>query len=346
MSADGLILEAELPAYAGIFAELNPYDNPVTTLAMQKGWRVIENQNYTYTTHSNYEGTSANLKPDNASPTYGSSGFSNGSNTVQIWFEAAQETYARRGVQNQGRVLGWKGPSNPSFEPSALQRAKAEALAKIKSEFEYIAREGVLEMNSGAGTTTAWQQRGFRYAPGIQQQLAANAAYGTGAVGTGGTLGTLTRDVLTDGLENAWKSRMWEGGQALTCFTNSTGKRQLTDVFVDEMNLGKNAVSRTEAGVNLERFITDFGAVDVVLTHRMPQDTMYFLNMNEIEAVVRPVPELGAFFEKDFGAGNEKANTGVGIYAEIGLDHGVGSSHIRLTGIGSVLAAGEVVQST
>lgn len=343
MSSDGLILEAELPAYAGIFAELNPYDNPVTTLAMAKGWRVESNQNYTYTTHSNYEGTSANLKPDNASPTYGSSGFANGSNTVQVWFEAAQETYARRGVQNQGRTLGWKGPSNPSIEPSALARAKAEALAKIKSEFEWVAREGVLNMNSSAGTTGTWQQRGYRYAPGIQQQLADGAVVGAGTLGT---YGTINRDTLTDGLQAAWESRMWEGGEPLKCFTNATGKRGITDTFINEMNLGKNSTSINEAGVAIERFTTDFGNVDVVLTHRMPSDTMYFLNMAQIEAVVRPVPGLGAFFEKDFGAGNEKANTGVGIYAEIGLDHGVGSSHIRFTGIGSTVVGGQVVSAT
>jgi len=344
MSSDGLILNQELGYTPGIFTELNPYSNPVTTLVGQKGWRILPAKNYTYTYHSNAEQSSANLKPDNAGPTYGSSGFTNGSNTAQIFYEAAQVTWARDGEQNLTRTLNWQGPSNPSLEPRPMDRAKAEALAKIKSMLEYVGREGVLDMNNGgAGTTGTWQQRGYRYAPGIQQQLADGAVVGAGTLGT---FGTLTYDIVRNGLEKVWRSRLWESGRPLTCFTQATGKKQLTDIMIGTFNLGKNGESRTEAGVNLERFDTDFGKVDIVLAHNLPENTMYFLNLDVMELVARPVPGRGFLFEKGFGEGNEKANEGTGIYAEIGLDHGIGSTHLRLTGVGTAVVGGQTVSAT
>jgi len=342
MSADGLILNHEQPFNPGIFAELNPYDNPVTTLLAQKGYRTLPQKNYTQTYHSNSEAAAGNNKPDNASPTYGSSGFTTGSNTAQVFYEAAQVTYARSGEVDLARTMGWQGASNPSFEPNPLDRAKAEALGTIKSQLEYLGREGVLEMNTSAGTSTAWEQRGYRYAPGIQTAIADGGLDGAGTLGT---LGTLTFDVVREGLEDVWQSRMWTNGRPLTCFTNSTGKKQLTDIFVGTFNFGKNGESRVEAGVNLERFTTDFGNVDIVLTHNMPSADMYFLNLDEMSLVARPVPGKGFLFEKEFGNGNEKANEGVGIYAELGIDHGVGSTHLRLRGVGSTVVGGQTVEA-
>lgn len=346
MSTDGLILAYEGNFNPGYFAELKPFENPVSTLLAQKGWRLENTQAYGYTTHTNYEATSANLKADNASPTYGSSGFSTGSNTVNIFFEGAQVSWARLGAQNLGRTLAWQGPTNPSFEPDPMDRAVAEALGKMKSEFEYIGREGVYNLpqdGTTSGTTGTWQQRGYRYAPGIVNKAAGGAVAGAGTLGT---YGTLTRTIVIDALQSAWSSRMWEGGRPLTCFTNATAKRQLTDIFLGTANVGQQGVSRVEAGVSLETFTTDFGKVDVVLTHNIPTDTMYFLNLDQMQLVARPVPGMGVFFEKEFGIGNEKANKGRGIYAEIGIDHGVGSSHIRVYGIGSSIVGGQAVSAT
>tara|TARA_R100001244_G_scaffold71052_1_gene57487 strand:- start:4281 stop:5315 length:1035 start_codon:yes stop_codon:yes gene_type:complete len=344
MSSDGLILNKELDFYPGIFAELNPYSNPVSTLLAQKGFKILPQKAYTYTTHSNAEASSADLKPDNASPTYGSSGFLTGSNTAQVFYKAAKESWAREGDQDLGRTLGWQGASNPSLEPSALARAKAEQIAGIKSELEYIGREGVYEGNTSIGTTTAWQQRGYRYAPGIQQAIADGAVDGAGD----GTLGTLTFDVVNDGLESVWASRMWTNGRPLTCVTNSKGKKGLSALFTNKFDFGKNSESRVEAGVNIERFTTDFGNVDVVLAHNVPANTMYFLNLDEMQLVARPRPGKSIFFEQAIDSG-EKASNAVGIYAELGIDHGVGSTHLRLRGVGDASdlgVGGETISAT
>ena len=343
MSADGLILNHEQQFNPGIFAELNPYDNPVSTLLAQKGYRILPQKNYTQTYHTNSEASAGNNKPDNASPTYGSSGHTTGSNTAQVFYEAAQVTFARQGEVDLERTMGWQGAANQSLEPNPMDRAKAEALGTIKSQLEYLGREGILEMNTSAGTSTAWEQRGYRYAPGIQKAIPADALDGSGTLGT---LGTLTYDVINEGLEDVWQSRKWTNGKPLTCVTNSTGKQQLTQIFIDKFNFGKNGESRVEAGVNLERFQTDFGAVDIVMTHNMPAADMYFLNLDEMSLVARPVPNRGFFFEIAFGEGNEKAAEGVGIYAEVGIDHGIGSTHLRIRGVGSVVVGGQTVSAT
>jgi hypothetical protein len=77
----------------------------------------------------------------------------------------------------------------------------------------------------------------------------------------------------------------------------------------------------------------------------MPSADMYFLNLDEMSLVARPVPGKGFLFEKAFGEGNEKAAEGVGIYAEIGVDHGIGSTHLRLRGVGSEVVGGVTVEA-
>ncbi len=346
MSSNGLILAYEMPYYPGYFTELQPYENPVVTMLATRGYRNEPNKEYTYTTHTNNEASSGDLKPDNASPTYGSTGFSHGSNTAQIWYKGAQVTWARMGEQNLGRTLGWQGQQNLSREQDPMIRAKLEALGDIKSELEYIGREGVYNVPGSAGTTGTWQQRGYRYAPGINNVAADGASPGAGTLGT---LGTLTYDVLATGLQAAWDSRMWRPGNSLVCLTNSTGLKQINQIFYDRYDLGKNSEMTEAAGMDLKTFKTEWGNVEIVKTHNLPQDTVYFLNVNEMDLVARPVPGMpngGFLFEKAFGDGNEKANKGVGIYGELGIDHGVGSSHIRIYGVGSVYKEGVTVSAT
>jgi hypothetical protein len=72
MSSNGYILHGELDAYFGFFTELRPYDNPVTTLASAKGITLREEKDYGLTYHTNGRPSASNTKPDNASPTIGS----------------------------------------------------------------------------------------------------------------------------------------------------------------------------------------------------------------------------------------------------------------------------------
>lgn len=337
----GEILHGMFPFYPGIFFELSPISTPITTLASRNGIRITPNKLYGQTFHRNATQTTVGaLRGDNGTVNYGSSGFTTGSNTVNIWFEGAYETWARRGDQQLGRVQAWQQEKNPSFEPSALSRARAEALDKIKRHFEVAAREGVFNLGGGGGEGTSgevgtWQQRGVRNAPNLTVGTANGAVSGSGTLGT---YGTLTHTKIMDTLESLWLKRMWNG-EALLALSNSTAKRQLTSIFVSEFNFGKNGESRTEAGVNLLRFETDFGPVDIGLSYDMPSPDLYFLNPAFLQVVGRPVPGKGIMFE-DPVISNGRAGDGVGIYTEMGLDYGLGEAHAMIKGIGSVIIGG------
>lgn len=341
--AAGEIWHGMFPFYPGIFFELNPVATPITTLVSQRGIRTTPNKLYTQTFHTNATQASANLIGDMGTVTYGSLGFTTGSNTVNIWFEGAFESWARRGDQQLGRVQGWQMDKNPSFEPSALARAKSEALDKIKRQLEYISREGVYALGGGggegtSGTTGTWQQRGFRYAPGITVGTAVGAVAGAGTLGT---LGTLTYTKVLDTLQSLWTNRLWTN--RLTAVCNATAKRQLTDIFKSEYNFGKNAFdSRVDSGVSLETFKTDFGEVDILLTYDFPSTDLYFLNLDYMQMVGRPVPGKGLLFEDQI-ISNGKAGDGVGYYTEMGMDAGPGAAHARIFGIGSTVVGGQAV---
>ena len=159
MSSNGWNLNKDFPAYYGQFHALNPQENPILTMLTAKGVTITPQKVYGLTYHTIANASSANLKPDMASVTLGSTAFTTGSNTCQIWFEGAGESWARKGDQDLGRTLAWQSPTNMSIEPSTMDRGMAEALARIKSQQEYIGREGQFNLPNGgtvAGTTGSW----------------------------------------------------------------------------------------------------------------------------------------------------------------------------------------------
>ena len=93
-SGSGRILHGMFDAYPGIFYELNPQFYPITSTVGAKGIRLVPQKSYTTTYHSNpdQDSSTLRLKPDYGSVSYGSTGFTHGSNCVQIWFEGAFET--------------------------------------------------------------------------------------------------------------------------------------------------------------------------------------------------------------------------------------------------------------
>lgn len=341
--ATGEIWHGMFPFYPGVFFNINPVTTPITTLLAAQGIRTTPNKLYTHTYYSEATQLTTNLIGDMGTVTYGSQGFTTGSNTVNIWFEGAFESWARRGDQQLGRVQGWQQEKNASFEPSALARAKAEALAKIKRQLEYVAREGVYNIGGGggegtSGTTGTWQQRGYRRAPGLVVGTANGAVAGAGTLGT---LGTLTKTKIDDTLESLFLGRQWNN-ESLLAVCNSTVKRQLTDIMINSYNFGKLGDSRTEAGVNLMHFKTDFGEVDIMLTYDFPANDLYFLNLNKMSLVGRPVPGKGLMFEDEV-ISNGRAGSGIGYYTEMGVDHGPGGAHARIFGIGSTIVGGQAV---
>lgn len=334
----GTNLWVDFPAYFGIYQELNPVDLPVTSLLMQRGVTILPSKKYTYVTHSNPDMNNVTLTLANelATINFGSTGFTQGSNVMQAWFEGAAESWFRMGDQDLGATAGWRGPQNASFEDQTLARGMVEALLSIKTQLEYVAREGTY-LNSGS----TLQQRGYRRAPGITNKLADGAVAGSGTLGT---FGTLTRTVLLDSLQSLYENKV-NGNNRLTLFTRATGKRAISEIMRNDFNSGKNGLSIVEAGINITRFVSDFGDVDVVLTNTFPANDIYLLNLGAMRVVGHAVPGKGVMFEAD---GNMVGVAGVakGIYTEMGVDHGSGSCHARIAGVGSTVKGGVAVSAT
>ena len=331
----GTILYPDFNAYPGLFLELNPVDLPVTTLLGMGGVQLLPQKEYTYTYHSNPSMTTVTptLQTDLGTVNYGSAGFTTGSNVMNTWFEGAAVSWARQNDQSLGRTLGWQGPTNISYEADPMGRAISDALLRIKTQAEYVAREGVYFSN-GAGTGT-WQQRGYRRAPGISN-FAANGAVGGGS-GVG-SYGTLTKSVLDDLFQQLYDNKI-NAGDELTLITNSRGKRQLSNIYgtiYSRIAVAQEVVNMF--GINIERIVSDFGVINVVLTHSMPQDTMYALNLNQMR-MVGHVAKGGQLIYESPTLPPGIAGDGVGLYTEMGVDHGHGSAHARLWGIGTASGA-------
>jgi hypothetical protein len=334
----GTALIDDFGFFPGIFTELNPVDLPIVSMVMGRGVELMPNKDYTYTYHSHpaHTNPTLTLQVDLGTTNFGSTGFTTGSNCIQTWDEGAGVSYMRMGDQQLGRTLGWQGPSNISREENPLGRGMADAMLRVKMQLEKVAREGVYQSYLSAGGTVTPQQRGYRYAPGIT-----NKAIGVAGGSAVGSLATLTLVKLIDTMQTLWENK-GNGNDRLTFISNGIPKRQISEIFRDQYNAGKNSTSRNDGGINIETFQTDFGAVDVVLTHTMPVDQAYILNLSQMRAVGHAVPGKGFMFDEALPT----AQAGVfrRFFAQVGIDHGNGSCHARLFGIGST--AGHIVSGT
>lgn len=333
----GTIMYPDFNAYPGIFSELNPVELPITSLLMAKGIDLLPQKEYTYTYHTNPDMVSPTptLQTDLGTVNYGSTAFTTGSNVMNVWFEGAAVSWARMNDQSLGRTLGFNGPQNISFEANPLSRAINDALLRMKTQLEYVTREG-LYFSNGGGTGT-WQQRGYRYAPGILNQ-----AVGVAGGSAVGSLATLTRDTIENVLQALWDRKV-NGSDRLTILCNSIAKRQIGSIYGSTYWIGQNSSSLSMAGRNVQTLITDFGEVDLLLTHTLPQSQAYVLNMSQMRAVGH-VSKGGQLIYESPTLPPGVAGDGVGLYTEIGIDHGVGSCHARLYGIGST--AGHITTGT
>jgi hypothetical protein len=330
------VLLGQINYLPGLFTELNPWELPITTLLTSRGYTLMPQKHYGYTYHSNdaHVTPTPTLQADLGSANFGSTNFTSGSNCMQVWEEGAAVSYFRMNEQNLSRTFGWQGPSNASREENPMARALAEAAMRIKYQLEYVAREGVYNNPNDGGSGT-YKQRGYRYAPGIT-----NTAIGVAGGSAVGSYATLTLTKIIDTMQTLWQNKV-NGSDQLTFVCNAVPKRQLTDIFRDQYNAGKNSLSRTEAGISIESFLTDFGQVDVLLTRTIPATEAYLLNLSQMRAVAHDCGK-GFMFMRDLptiSAGVSKS-----IYAELGVDHGHGSMHARFYGIGST--AGHLTTGT
>jgi hypothetical protein len=156
------------------------------------------------------------------------------------------------------------------------------------------------------------------------------------------TLAVLTRAVMEDTLQTLWDRKV-NSTDRLTIVCNSIAKRQIGSIWGSAFQVGNNNMDRTYVGRNIQTILTDFGEIDILLTHTLPQSQMYILNLGQMRAVGHVSKEGQLIYEAPTLPPGI-AGDGRALYTEMGVDHGVGSCHARFYGIGST--AGHLTTGT
>ncbi len=96
---------------------------------------------------------------------------------------------------------------------------------------------------------------------------------------------------------------------------------------------------RTVNGINIQTLITPMGAVGVLLGKYLPAGTAGIINPSVMAPVEQPHPEKGNFFLEEVS--KEGAGTKYQIFGQVGLDHGPGWYHAKITGLSEEFVAPE-----
>jgi len=89
--------------------------------------------------------------------------------------------------------------------------------------------------------------------------------------------------------------------------------------------------SRTVGGVAVQSVVTDFGTINVMLSRRLPQDTVVLASLDVCQPVFLEVPGKGHVFAEPLA--KVGASDDVQLYGEVGLAYGPETAHGILTGL-------------
>lgn len=89
--------------------------------------------------------------------------------------------------------------------------------------------------------------------------------------------------------------------------------------------------SRTVGGVAVSTVVTDFGTINVMLSRRVPQDTVVLASLDVCRAVFLETPGKGHLFAEPLA--KVGASDDVQLYGEIGLAYGPETAHGILTNL-------------
>lgn len=161
------------------------------------------------------------------------------------------------------------------------------------------------------------------------------------AGGTAITLGTNAANIsfiepsattLTKAAVDSLAQTVFDAGgisdlDAATFIVNSTQKVALSAAFGTQFF----EQSRTVGGTSVSTIVTDFGTINVMLSRRVPQDTLLLASLEVCQPVFLEVPGKGHFFAEPLakvGAGDQ-----VQLYGEAGLAYGPETAHGIMTGL-------------
>lgn len=160
------------------------------------------------------------------------------------------------------------------------------------------------------------------------------------AGGTAITLGTATgisfvaasATDLTKDTVNALAQQVYDAGgitdlDAATFIVPSAQKVQLSKAYGTQFY----EQSRTVGGTAVSTVVTDFGTLNVMLSRRIPQDTIVLASLEVCQPVFLETPGKGHFFAEPLA--KTGASDKVQIYGEAGLAYGPETAHGLLSGL-------------
>jgi hypothetical protein len=171
------------------------------------------------------------------------------------------------------------------------------------------------------GSSTTFKVSGSSGGTPITLGTASNISY----VGASAT--DLTKDQV-----NALAQQVYDAGgisdlDNATFLVNSAQKVQVSKAFGTQFF----EQSRTVGGTAVSTVVTDFGTINVMLSRRIPQDTIALASLEVCQPVFLEVPGKGHFFAEPLA--KVGASDQVQIYGEAGLAYGPETAHGLLTGL-------------
>lgn len=237
-------------------------------------------------------------------------------NVTQIFHEALGVSYAKE--SNMGTLSGVNIENQQANPMSELDFQVAARMQKINADIEYTFINGVFQKAANDGTAN--KTRGLLAACGNELKM-------NGALLT---LWDIARCQKILASQNAPVENL-----VLLC--DAATMLQI-NYNASQNNLTIVPADRTINGIRLASVLTPMGVVYLLLGAYLPSGTAILLNPDVLAPVIQPVPGKGNFFLEPL------AKTGAGesyqLFGQIGLDHGPGWYHCKITGISTAMPGG------
>lgn len=226
-------------------------------------------------------------------------------NVTQIFQEQVSISYSK--LSNGGRLSGINtaGASNNVVSEKDFQIARQ--LGKIARDVEWTFLNGTYQIATSAAVAN--KTRGIFEA--AETAIAAASA-------------TLAKPLL----QQLFREMHAAGAifSNMVLHANGFQKQLITDIY------GYAPMDRNVGGLNIKQIETDFGNIGIAPANRfIPTTAIGVFEMSVIAPVFQPVPEKGNMFYEPL------AKTGASesgqIYGQVGLDHGPGFMHGKITGL-------------
>lgn len=125
-------------------------------------------------------------------------------------------------------------------------------------------------------------------------------------------------------------------GDTRTLFVPSIQKTRITKAYAKAYGSNTNGAlgmssGHVVGGVAVDRIVTDFGDLNIVVDRALPKDCVVAVSMEQIDPVFLAIPGKGVLFEEELAKTGATDKTQ--IYGEIGLKYGAESAHGILRGL-------------